>query len=67
MDTGSAAGMLKVMALLAGIMLVLWGMITYRHFRSGWTKKQKIMDITGIVILGAFLVLMIMPLQKMMV
>ncbi|MBR2282859.1 MAG: hypothetical protein IJ874_00340 [Ruminococcus sp.] len=57
---GSLGGILFLVVLV----LVFWSLNTYRHYRAGWTKPQKIMDITGIVLLTAVSALILFPMIK---
>ena len=64
MNPESAAGMMKTVILLVAVMLVLWIISMTKHSKAGWTKKQKIMDITGVLLLSLLLLLLVIPLLK---
>ncbi len=64
MNTESAAGMMKTVILLVAVMLVLWIISMTKHSKAGWTKKQKIMDIAGVLLLSLLLLLLVIPLLK---
>lgn len=46
------------------ILLIFWGLNIYKHIRSGWTKLQKIADITGLAMIIGLLIMLIVPLLK---
>lgn len=58
----TAEGMIKIMIFFTALMLFLWGMNTAKHIKRGWTAKEKIFDIAGIILISAMLVLFIIPL-----
>ena len=64
--TGSAnvKGLLSGILFLVVLVLVFWCLSTYRHYKAGWTKAQRIMDIAGIVLLAAAAALILFPMIK---
>ncbi len=58
---GSAEGVLKILIFLIVLMLGAWGVNIYKHYKNGWTKPQKIMDICGIIIIFTLLILVMIP------
>lgn len=65
MNPDSAAGMMKTVIMLVAVMLVLWIINMTKHWKAGWTNRQKIMDIAGILLLAVLLILLIIPLLKL--
>lgn len=55
---------IKFLIFMIVILLIFWGLNIYKHIRSGWTKLQKIADITGLAMIIVLLILLIVPLLK---
>ena len=64
MNPESAAGMMKTLIMFVAVMLALWLLNMATHGKAGWTGRQKIMDITGVVLIAVLLILLIIPLLK---
>lgn len=60
--SGTAAGAAKLMIFFLALILLFWGLNTYKHFKGGWTKTQKLCDISGLLLLAAVIAMMIIPL-----
>lgn len=58
----NAAGAAKLMIFLFVLILIFWGLNTYKHFKGGWTKTQMVCDISGLILLAAVIAMMIIPL-----
>lgn len=54
----------KFLVFMTVMLLIFWGLNVYKHIRSGWTKLQKIADITGSAMIIGLLILLIVPLLK---
>lgn len=60
--SGNAAGAAKLMIFFLALILLFWGLNAYKHFKSGWTKTQRVCDISGLIFLAAVIAIMVMPL-----
>lgn len=54
----------KFLIFMIVILLMFWGLNIYKHIRGGWTKLQKITDISGAAMIIGLLILLIIPLMK---
>lgn len=54
----------KFLVFMTVMLLIFWGLNIYKHIRGGWTKMQKIADITGLEMIIVLLILLIVPLLK---
>lgn len=56
----SAEGMLKLLIFFVGLIMVLWGINLFRHYKSGkWTKFQKVVDIVGLLLFGTLMIMLL--------
>lgn len=58
----NAAGAAKLMIFFLALILLFWGLNAYKHFKGGWTKTQRVCDISGLIFLAAVIAMMIIPL-----
>lgn len=55
---------IKFFVFMIVILLFFWGLNIFKHIRGGWTKLQKITDITGILMILGLLIMLVVPLLK---
>ncbi len=55
---------IKFLIFIIVVLLIFWGLNIYKHIRGGWTKLQKITDITGSAMIIGLLILLTVPLLK---
>ena len=54
-------GSFNILLFLLLLMLLFWGFNAYKHYKKGWTKFQKAVDIIGGIFLAALFIGMFIP------
>ena len=60
----SMQGSFNILLFLLLLMLLFWGFNAYKHYKKGWTKFQKSVDIIGGIFIAALFVGMLLPMMK---
>ena len=54
-------GSFNILLFLLLLMLLFWGINAYKHYKKGWTKFQKAVDIAGMILLIVLFAGMFIP------
>ena len=55
-------GSFNILLFLLLLMFFFWGINAYKHYKNGWTKFQKTVDITGGIFIAVLFLAVFIPL-----